>query len=432
MGPQQGSEILMREEVVATYLIETPLALERAAAVMAGEQSTGTFTAVPGETEDLRSKHGARIVSVKPLGTVDCPSLPGAMKPKDANGSYNRGEVVLAFPTHNFGPSLPNLLSAVAGNLYELQEFSGLRLMDIELSATFAERYPGPKFGIKGTRRLAGVEGRPIIGTIIKPSIGLSIDELRVMVRHLALSGLDFIKDDELNANPPFAPLEQRAAAVMDEIERAADQTGKKVMYAFNITGDIEEMKRNHDDVVRLRGGCVMVSINSIGFTGLAYVNSFSELPIHGHRNQFGYMTRSPLLGIDFIAYQKLCRLAGADHLHVNGLNSKFYESNESVLRSVQGCLTPMFDGYATMPVLSSGQSALTVEPTYRGVQTYDVIHLAGGGILAHPDGASAGVESMKLAWEAAMAGDSLESYAAKHPVLIRAIEKFGGNHGKG
>ncbi|WP_248927021.1 ribulose-bisphosphate carboxylase large subunit family protein [Paenibacillus hamazuiensis] len=421
----------LREEVYATYLIETPLELERAAEVMAGEQSTGTFTAVPGETDELRSRHGARIVAVRPLGEVDSPSLPGAMPPRNG-GRYRRGEVVLAFPTHNFGPSLPNLLSAVAGNLYELQQFSGLRLTDLELSASFAAKYPGPKFGIAGTRRLAGVHGRPLIGTIVKPSIGLSVEELRVMVRELAEAGLDFIKDDELNANPPFAPLEKKVPAVMEEIERIADRTGKKVMYAFNITGDIDEMKRHHDIVVRHGGTCVMASVNSIGFTGLAHLNSYSELPIHGHRNQFGYMTRCPLLGIDFIAYQKLCRLAGADHLHVNGLNGKFYESNESVIRSVRGCLTPMLGGYGTMPVLSSGQSALSAEPSYRALQTCDVIHLAGGGILAHPDGAAAGAESMRLAWEAAMNGISLEDYAREHPALRRAMEKFGGIHGKG
>ncbi|MDF2960445.1 MAG: Ribulose-bisphosphate carboxylase [Paenibacillus sp.] len=432
MGAKEGGAVLMREEVLATYLIETPYELEVAAAVMAGEQSTGTFTAVPGETEDLRSRHGARIVRIQPLETVDAPSLPGAMPPKNGTERYNRGEVVLAFPICNFGPSLPNLLSAVAGNLFELQQFSGLRLMDLELPPAFTSAYPGPKFGIDGTRKLAGVEGRPIIGTIIKPSIGLSIEELRVMVRHLALAGIDFIKDDELNANPPFAPLEQKAAAVMEELNRAAEHTGKKVMYAFNITGDIEEMKRNHEHVVRHGGTCVMVSINSIGFTGLAYVNTFSEVPVHGHRNQFGYMTRCPLLGIDFTAYQKLCRLAGADHLHVNGLNSKFYESNESVIRSVKSCLQPMLGGYPTMPVLSSGQSVMTVEPSYRELQTRDVIHLAGGGILAHPDGVKAGVLSMRQAWEAAMSGNSLAGYAIERPELLRAMEKFGGSHGKG
>lgn len=418
----------MQKNVLATYLIETPMPLERAAEIMAGEQSTGTFTAVPGETEAVKQRYGAQVTGIKPLEPVSSPTLPGAA-PADAGQGYNRGEVTLSFPLHNFGPSIPNLLSAVAGNLFELEAFSGLRLLDLELPDEFSSVYPGPRFGIKGTRELAGVTGRPLIGTIIKPSVGLTIDELRLYVRELALSGVDFIKDDELNADPPYAPLKEKVKAVMEEIERVADRTGKKVMYAFNITADIGELLEHHDRVVEAGGTCVMVSLNSIGLAGLAHLRKHSELPIHGHRNQWGMWTRCPLLGMEFTAFQKLCRLAGADHLHVNGLNSKFYESNESVIRSVKACLRPLFEGYLTMPVLSSGQSAATVAETYARTNTFDVIHLAGGGIMAHPDGVAAGAASMKEAWAAAMAGISPVEYAKTHPSLRHALEKFG--HGK-
>jgi ribulose-bisphosphate carboxylase large chain len=298
--------------------------------------------------------------------------------------------------------------------------------MDLDLPQGFADAYPGPKFGIEGTRRLAGVCGRPMIGTIIKPSIGLSIDELRLVVRELVEAGLDFIKDDELNGNPPFAPLQARVNAVMEEIERYADKIGKKVMYAFNITGDIDELRRNHDWVQAAGGTCVMVSINSIGLAGIAYLRKYSDLPIHGHRNQWGAMTRSPLLGIEFRAYQKLCRLAGVDHMHTNGLNNKFFESNESVIASVQDCLTPLFGGYTVMPVLSSGQWAGLAAESYTRMKTIDVMHLAGGGILAHPGGAAAGVQSMLQGWEAAISGIGLEEYASTHPELQMAMEKFG------
>ena len=91
--------------------------------------------------------------------------------------------MVLSFPLENMGPSLPNLLATVAGNLFELREFSGLKLIDLDLPPAFAEAYPGPQFGVEGTRRLAGVEGRPIIGTIIKPSVGLSPEETAALVR---------------------------------------------------------------------------------------------------------------------------------------------------------------------------------------------------------------------------------------------------------
>lgn len=413
------------EVVRATYLIETPYSLQHAAAVMAGEQSTGTFVAVPGETDEVKNRSAARIISVEEQAVVRSPSLPGAKVPHNHNGDYYRGEVVIEFPFHNFGPSIPNLLATVAGNLYELQEFSGLRLMDLELPTAFSAVYPGPKFGVEGTRKLVDVYRRPIIGTIIKPSIGLTVEELRLLVRELVDAGVDFIKDDELNASPLFAPLEHKVKVVMEEIERAADRTGKKVMYAFNITGDIDELRSNHDIVYHAGGTCVMVSIQSVGFAGLTYLNRYSQLPIHGHRNQWGMMTRCPLLGMEFTAYQKLCRLAGADHIHVNALNSKFYESNESVIRSVQAIQNPLLGGYATMPVLSSGQSASTAEDTYQQLGTYDILNIAGGGIMAHPDGPAAGVKSMQQAWEAAVSGISKDAYAKEHIELRRALEKF-------
>ncbi|MDD9266573.1 ribulose-bisphosphate carboxylase large subunit family protein [Paenibacillus sp. GCM10023248] len=415
-----------QDRVTAVYLVETAYSLEQAAACIAGEQSTGTFTAVPGETDALKERHGARVERIEPLEPADRPSLPGAKTPPNHDGKYRRGRVSVSFPLLNFGPSIPNLMSAVAGNLYELQELSGLRLLDLELPEAFAVRYPGPKFGIEGTRKLTGVYDRPILGTIVKPSVGLSMEELSALVEKLARAGMDFIKDDELNANPPYAPLADKVKAVMAAVERAADATGRKLMYAFNITGDYDELRRNHDLVVGAGGTCVMVSILSIGLSGLSYLNSFSEVPIHGHRNQWGMMTRSPLLGMEFTAYQKLCRLAGADQLHVNGLNSKFYESNESVVRSIEACTAPLFGGYKAMPVVSSAQWAGTAPVTYAATGTVDVMHLAGGGMLAHPDGPAAGFESMKLGWEAAVQGIPLEAYAAQHPSLRRAIEKYG------
>ncbi|MFC0332040.1 ribulose-bisphosphate carboxylase large subunit family protein [Paenibacillus sepulcri] len=415
-----------RERVVAVYLVETPYSLEHTAGILAGEQSTGTFTAVPGETDDLKREFGAVVEGIRPLEIVDVPSLPGASVPAGHSGGYRRGEVRISFPLHNFGPSIPNLMTAVAGNLYELQELSGLRLLDLELPEAFVRAYRGPRFGIEGTRELCGVSGRPIIGTIVKPSVGLPMEALGRLITELALSGLDFIKDDELNADPPYAPFALKVETVMDAVRRAADRTGKQVMYAFNITGDMDQMRRNHDQVVQSGGSCVMASINSIGFTALTELSRYSEVPIHGHRNQWGMLTRCPQLGMDFRVYQKLARLAGADHIHVNGLRSKFYESDQSVIHSIRSCLTPLGDSRLPMPVISSGQWAGTAVDTYAATGTVDVMHLAGGGILAHPDGPTAGVKSMKLGWEAAVKGESLAEYAARHPVLQRAVDKFG------
>ena len=156
------------DRVTATYLIETPHSLEHATAVLAGEQSSGTFVAVPGETIELKEKYGARVERIDELEPAAQPSLPGSTAPKAAGSSpvYRRGRVVVSFPLHNIGPSLASLLSTVAGNLYELQELSGVRLEDLDLPDAFARRYPGPAFGVAGTRRVAGVKGRALVGTI--------------------------------------------------------------------------------------------------------------------------------------------------------------------------------------------------------------------------------------------------------------------------
>lgn len=416
------------KRIIATYLIETAFPLEYAAEVMAGEQSTGTFVKVPGETAELKEQHGARVVSITELEKLKNPSLPGSRTPAQIDGAvaeYQRAIVVLSFPYDNFGPSIPNLLSTVAGNLYELGEFSGLKLMDIDLPMDFADKYPGPQFGIDGTRKLTGVDKGPLIGTIIKPSIGLHTEEYRPIVRQLAEAGIDFIKDDELCANPIFAPLEKRVKVIMEEIERAADRTGKKLMYAFNITGDIEDLRRNHDLVLEAGGTCVMVCINSVGFAGTSFLRQYSQLPIHGHRTQWGAMSRSPMLGMSFKVFQKLARLSGVDHLHTNGLNNKFSEDNETVVQAIKDCLTPFLGGYDIMPVLSSAQWAASAVPTFKAVQTTDVIHLAGGGILAHPSGSAAGVLSMRQGWEAAVGDTPLDEYAEQHPELQQAIQKF-------
>jgi ribulose-bisphosphate carboxylase large chain len=419
---------LDNERIHAKYLIETPHSLEHAATVLAGEQSSGTFVSVPGETVELKERFGARVESIEPLDTVSSASLPGSKPPKSADGQtqYRRGLASISFPLRNCGPSLPALMSTVAGNLYELQELSGVRLVDLVLPQAFADRYPGPGFGIEGTRRLAQVEGRPLIGTIIKPSVGLSIEQLRPLVRDLAQAGLDFIKDDELNADPPYAPLERRVPAVMDEINRIADKSGKKAMYAFNITGDVDDMLRGHDLVRRHGGTCVMVNVNCVGLAAAVHLRRHCELPIHGHRAYFGAMARAPMLGIGFTAFQKIWRLAGVDHLHVGGFNSKFYEENDAVAQSIRDCLTPMFGGYRVMPAISSAQWAGSAPVIYSATGAIDVIHLAGGGIIAHPGGTAAGVRSMQQGWEAAMSRTPIEEYARARPELAAAIQKFG------
>lgn len=409
----------------ATYLIETAYSLEQAAEIMAGEQSSGTFVKLPGETASLRQRHGAKVERITQLESVNRPSLPGAFEPIDRPAVYNRAEVELSFPIINIGNSLTQLQTTVAGNLFELHPFSGLRLLDLTIPEHFSDHYPGPKFGISGTRKLCGVYDRPLIGTIIKPSVGLTPQQTADLVKTLIEAGLDFIKDDELISNPPYSPLKERVAAVMRVVNDHAERSGKKVMVAFNISDDLEAMLQHHDTVLEAGGTCVMVNMLSLGLGALSHLRKRSALPIHGHRNGWGAISRHPLLGMSYVAFQKLCRVAGVDHIHVNGIRNKFSESDESVISSARACLTPLLGGYIAMPVFSSGQWAGQAHDTYEALQSVDLMYLAGGGIMGHPDGPSAGVQALRAAWEAALAGIALNEYANTHEPLRKAISKF-------
>jgi ribulose-bisphosphate carboxylase large chain len=425
-----GPAAVRPSRIYARYWIESAFPLLDAAESLAGEQSNGTFVRVPGETPVLRERHGARIEHLAELETVAQPSLPGARTPKGAgNPVWRRADLIVSWPIANMGPSLPNLLATVAGNLFELQQFSGLRLLDVHLPEEFRQAYLGPQFGVAGTRRLAGVARLPLVGTIVKPSVGLSPEETATLVDQLAQGGIDFIKDDELQADGPHCPFEKRVDAVMAVLNRHADRTGKKVMYAFNLTGEIDQMLRRHDHVLARGGTCIMASLNSIGLSGLAYLRRHAQLPIHCHRNGWGLFQRSPYIGMSYVAYQKFWRLAGADHMHVNGLRNKFCESDESVLESARACLTPMFPGPGrgceVVPVFSSGQTVRQVADTYTGLGSTDLIFAAGGGLMAHPSGPAAGVRAIRQAWEAAVAGVPIERHAESHRELREALDKY-------
>lgn len=409
--------------VTATYIIETSLPLLHTAEVLAGEQSTGTFVRVERESDDLRARFAAQVVDIEELPLTGASALPGSIgDPADRQ----RARLRLRFPLDNFGPSLPNLLAAVAGNLFEIKELAAIRLVDLDLPSAFAERYAGPQFGIEGTRRLMNRPSGVMLGTIIKPSIGLSPDDLADVVGQLAVAGIDFIKDDELQGNGPRAPLEARVKAVMPVLRRHADRTGRMPMYAFNITDDIGRLEANHDLVVGQGGTCVMACINMIGLAGLEFLRGHAEVPIHGHRAMLGAVARSEQVGISFRAWQKLARLSGADHLHTNGISNKFYESDAEVLASIEAVRTPLLGLTPTVPVLSSGQWGGLAHATFDAVRSTDLLVLSGGGIHGHPDGAAAGVASMRDAWASAESGESVDqAFAASEP-LRRAAERFG------
>lgn len=417
--------------IEAEYLIESPLDPNAVAATIAGEQSSGTFVPVAGETAELKARAAARILSVNELESSSVPSLFSAwLDAQNIGGPYRRARVRIGFPVDNIGANLPTLAATVGGNLYDLGELTGLRLVDLALPAAYRRRFAYPVAGTQGTRDGLKLFGRPLFGTIIKPNVGLRSDEIATLVGDLCEAGIDFIKDDEVATNPACAPLEERIPAVMRRVRAYRERTGRDVMVAFNITDEVDAMRR-HADLVEQEGGSgVMVSMNWVGLAAMQTLRDSTPLILHGHRNGYGAFHRHPALGMSVAAYQTLYRLTGVDHMHVHGIGGKFADADDEVTEAARLCGENLAQDDPcddrVLPVFSSGQWAGTLPATRRAAGSADFMMLAGGGILAHPGGPTAGVRSLRQAWDAISEGESLASCAARHRELAEAIAYYG------
>jgi len=414
------------EMIVLTYRIETPGSVEALAAKIASDQSTGTFVELPGETPELKSRVAARVLSLRPLEPAARSALPGV----EAT-SFNRADAEIGFPLEAVGTDLSAVMTICIGGAYSIKELTGIRVVDMKLPEAFRGVHPGPRYGVAGSRRLTGVYGRPIIGTIVKPALGLRPPETAAMVAELIESGVDFIKDDEKLMSPPYSPLAERVDAVMPLILDHQQKTGKKVMYAFGIShADPDQMMRNHDVVAKAGGNCAVVNINSVGMGGVAFLRNRTELVIHAHRNGWDILTRHPGLGMDFKVWQQFWRLLGVDQFQINGIGVKYWEPDDSFVESFKAVSTPLFSSEdCPLPVAGSGQWGGQAPETYRRTGgTVDLMYLCGGGIVSHPGGPASGVRAVQQAWQATVEVIALADYAHTHIELDQSLKIFGAN----
>ncbi len=412
------------DTISVTYRLETSGDIGALAAKIASDQSTGTFTELPGETAEVQARCAARVREITRLDDIEVPSIP---EPQ-GNGPYRRADVVIDYPLEAVGTDIAALMTITIGGVYAVRGISGIRVMDIDLPDAWAV-HPGPQFGIEGSRRLTGVTKGPILASIIKPSLGLLPEETAAVVAQLCDAGLDFIKDDEKLMSPGYSSLEDRIAAIMPVIDAHQQKTGKKVMYAFGISSaDPDTMMRNHDAVVAAGGNAAVININSIGYGGMSFLRKRSQLCLHAHRNGWDILTRHPGLGMEFRAYQKIWRLLGVDQFQINGIRAKYWEPDESFVRSFHDVRQPIFsDTDRPLPVVGSGQWGGQAVETYRRTgRTLDLMYLGGGGIHGHPMGAAAGAAAIRQAWEAAEQDVELADYAKDHPELKAALDKWG------
>ncbi|MFV0361321.1 RuBisCO large subunit C-terminal-like domain-containing protein, partial [Tropicimonas sp.] len=263
-----------------TYRLEVPAlagqSIEAMAAKIASDQSTGTFTELPGETEAVKARCAARVLSVTPLKPAPTPGFP---RPEDPAGTrYLRGDVMIGFPLDAVGTDIAALMTIAVGGVYSARGLSGVRVMDFDLPEAWS-CHPGPQFGIEGSRRLMNVAEGPMFASIIKPSLGLTPQETAKVIAQLCEAGVDFIKDDEKLMSPAYSPLAERVTAIMPVIDAHEQKTGKRVLYAFGISSaDPEVMMRNHDIVRKAGGQAAVININSVGYGGMSFLRKRSEL----------------------------------------------------------------------------------------------------------------------------------------------------------
>jgi ribulose-bisphosphate carboxylase large chain len=317
------------------------------------------------------------------------------------------------------------LLSDIAGNIFDMKILDNVKLLDLNFPKYWLEAYKGPKFGLAGTKKLAGIEkeNRPVVGAITKPNVGLDAKTYAKLAYETALGGVDFIKDDEALVSPKYCPLEDRVSAVMEAIDRAKKQTGKETLYAVNITTRQDKLVELAERAIQAGANHLMVCGPYVGFGGMQVLaeDPSVKAPIHTHRVGHAAFTRNPKHGIDAALWSKLMRMCGADQLHIGSVEGKFYYDRLETQRTIAALRQPWLHIEPTMPVSSAGNRPGNIRVSIDTLGN-DMMFLAGGGIHGHPDGLTAGARAMMAAVRAAVSGVSLKEAAGKNPELMRAV----------
>ena len=387
-------------DLICTFHIEPEgISLKEAAGGVAAESSIGTWTELT-TTKPYVLDHTAHVFNIE-------------------------GQLVkIAYPIELFEQkNMPNILSSIAGNVFGLKALRNLRLNDINLPPKLVQGFRGPQFGIKGIRELLKVWDRPLVGTIIKPKIGLKTSDHAQVAYEAWTGGCDIVKDDENLSGQRFNPFEDRIVKTLESRDRAEEETGERKVYMANITAETETMLKRAEYVLNHGGEYVMVDILTCGFSALQTLRDHgSKLVIHAHRAGHAAFTKNAKHGIAMRVIAKVARIIGVDQLHVGTIVGKMSETKEEVLENISALKEEMNGLKPVMPVASGGVHPRLVPAL---IKTFgkDFIIQAGGGIHGHTDGTIAGATAMRQAVTAALEGKTLEEYAESHQELRTALK---------
>ncbi|MBQ7702273.1 MAG: ribulose 1,5-bisphosphate carboxylase large subunit [Candidatus Methanomethylophilaceae archaeon] len=392
--------------VICDYRVTTEMKMEKAAEAIAAEQSTGTWTGISTLSEDIFEKYGGRVLKI------------------------SGDSIRLAYPVEDFSVevgAVPQILSVIAGNLFGLESIGKVRVEDVYFPKCMLREFKGPKFGIEGIRKALDRPGKPLVGTIVKPKIGLPPKAFADYVYEAGKGGLTNSKDDETLVDQTFCPIEDRTVAVAEALDRLESE-GHKMMHAINVSTSGHKILELADKVQSWGARELMVDVITCGF---AAVQALAEdpsikVPIHVHRTMHGAMTRDPLHGVSMLPITKLVRMCGGDALHIGTLGVGKMSGTKGDHSNLDACLDDITVPYKTvMPVCSGG-----VYPGIVGAivkeSGMDVQIQAGGGVAGHPGGVRIGAMAMSQAVDAAYLGKDVEEYAKDHIELKQALEKWG------
>ncbi len=399
--------------------------LKKLANEIAGESSIGTWTKVQTMKSEIYEKLKPNVYEIKEL--------------KEENG-YKVGLVKIAYPLYDFEiNNMPGVLAGIAGNIFGMKIAKGLRILDYRFPKKFVEEYKGPRYGIEGVRETLKIKERPLLGTIVKPKVGLKTEEHAKVAYDAWIGGVDLVKDDENLTSQEFNKFEDRVYKTLEMRDKAEEETGERKAYMPNITAPYREMIRRAEICEDAGSEYVMVDVVVTGFSA---VQSFREedfnFIIHGHRAMHAAITRSKDFGISMLVLAKIYRLLGVDQLHIGTVVGKM-EGGEKEVKAIRDeiiynevkkddeniffdqdwvDIKPMF------PVSSGGVHPRLV-PKIVKILGKDLIIQAGGGIHGHPDGTVAGATAMRAAIEAVMENKPLEEKAEEVPELKKALEHW-------
>ncbi len=393
------------------------MSLREAANTVALESSVGTWTPVSSNKAYV-NKLGAKVFSI----------------------SQSSKKVKIAYPEELFEKNnIANILSSVAGNVFGMKAIKGLRLEDIDFTKSLIKSFPGPRYGIKGIRKILKVKSRPLVGTIVKPKLGLNTKDHAQVAYESWLGGCDLVKDDENLSSQKFNQFKDRAIKTLEMQDKAKEETGERKGYLINVTAETKEMLKRADFVKHVGGKFVMHDILTAGYASLQTLRENTKLAVHAHRAMHGAFTENPNHGISMMVLADFARLAGVDSLHIGTGIGKMRGGVEEVedireeiekqkLKQTQFRLKE--DWQKIKPVMAVCSGGI-----YPGHVPYlikhfgkDIIIQAGGGIHGHPQGTFAGAKAMRQIVDGVLAGQNLKQ-CCKNPEnieLAQALKYWG------